>query len=268
MISHVINEELRKRFNPEGSLLRKQQMRMLEILLEVDRICKKHKIQYWLSSGTLLGAVRHRGFIPWDDDLDIEMLRPDYQRLLKILPEELPPSMVLQCTKTDRNYYFFFAKIRDRHSYMEEANRFDRFWKERGIFIDIFPIFRQPMWIHLLSEKIHGHVYSLMCSINSNRGMWKIRLITRMNEKIFFPIMRVFCHLFKAVETSDLGIPFHSPRPLDSILPLTEATFEGHSFPVPKDSHTLLTLMYGDYMQLPDIDKLPRHVGKLEMFDE
>ena len=65
---------LRQRFNPDGSLLRRQQMRMLELLIEVDRICKKHNIKYWLGSGTLIGAARHKGFIPWDDDLDIEML--------------------------------------------------------------------------------------------------------------------------------------------------------------------------------------------------
>jgi hypothetical protein len=73
----MTNEELRERYNPEGSLLRRQQTRMLEILLEVDRICQKHDIRYWLSSGTLIGALRHDGFIPWDDDLDIEMMRED-----------------------------------------------------------------------------------------------------------------------------------------------------------------------------------------------
>ena len=83
-----MNEELRARFNPEGSLLRRQQMRMLEILLEVDKICKRHNIPYWLSSGTLIGAMRHDGFIPWDDDLDIEMMRTDYLRLMKVLPSE------------------------------------------------------------------------------------------------------------------------------------------------------------------------------------
>ncbi|MDE5947376.1 MAG: LicD family protein, partial [Prevotella sp.] len=87
---------LRARFNPDGSLLRRQQMRMLDILIEVDRICRKHNIRYWLSSGTLIGAVRHKGFIPWDDDLDIEMLLPDYKRLMKVLPEELPENFALQ----------------------------------------------------------------------------------------------------------------------------------------------------------------------------
>ena len=97
------NEELRKRFNPDGSMLRRQQMRMLEILIEVDRICKKHGIPYWLSSGTLIGAVRHNGFIPWDDDLDIEMMRKDYLRLLQVLPGELPDWLALQNDETDPN---------------------------------------------------------------------------------------------------------------------------------------------------------------------
>ncbi|MBR6455697.1 MAG: LicD family protein, partial [Prevotella sp.] len=127
------HESLRQKFNPDGSLLRRHQLRMLEILLEVDRICKKHQIQYWLSSGTLIGAVRHKGFIPWDDDIDIEMLWPDYKRLMKVLPEELPETMALQTTETDKNYFFFYAKVRDRRSYLEESNRYDRVWKERGV---------------------------------------------------------------------------------------------------------------------------------------
>lgn len=89
-------DELRQRYNPEGSLLRRHQLRMLEILKEIDRICQKHRIDYWLSSGTLLGAVRHGGFIPWDDDLDIEMERKDYLRLLQLLPEELNDAYLLQ----------------------------------------------------------------------------------------------------------------------------------------------------------------------------
>ena len=75
---------LRERFNPEGSPIRRQQLRMLDMLVAIDEICRRHDIQYWLSSGTLIGAIRHDGFIPWDDDLDIEMMRGDYLRLLKL----------------------------------------------------------------------------------------------------------------------------------------------------------------------------------------
>ena len=269
IIPHPTNEELRQHFNPEGSLLRRQQLRMLDILLEIDRICKKHKIQYWLSCGTLLGAIRHHGFIPWDDDLDIEMLWQDYQRLLKVLPTELPPTMALQCTKTDRNYFFFYAKVRDRQSHLEESNQYDRFWKEQGIYIDIFPHHRQPTWLHLLSEKLHGHVYKIIRLMGeSDKELWKVRLITRINEKFFFPIMRTLCRFSKATHTFAFGIPFHAPRPIEAILPVGEAEFEGHLFPIPKDSHTILSLMYGDYMRLPDLDKLQPHVGKLEIYDE
>ena len=120
---NIDNEALRKRFNPDGSLLRRQQLRMLEMLVEVDRICRRHGIRYWLSSGTLIGAARHKGFIPWDDDLDIEMLLPDYRRLMKVLPKELPDTMRLQSINTDRHYFFFFAKLRDRRSLLEETER-------------------------------------------------------------------------------------------------------------------------------------------------
>ena len=74
MITDTLQNELRERYNPNGSTLRKQQLRMLEMLQYIDSVCKKHNIRYWLCSGTLLGAVRHGGFIPWDDDVDIEML--------------------------------------------------------------------------------------------------------------------------------------------------------------------------------------------------
>ena len=273
---------LRQRFNPDGSLLRRQQMRMLEILLEVDRICKKHDIKYWLSSGTLIGAARHKGFIPWDDDLDIEMLWDDYKRLMKVLPDELPETMALQNTKTDPNYFCFYAKVRDRRSHLEESNRYDRVWREQGIYIDVFPFYRQPLWIHMLSEKAQGHVYKIM-NRNLKRetegakgvqndslippDFWKVRFITRFNEKFFFPLLRFFCKFSKARETDGLGIPFHDPRHMEDILPLSQMEFEGHMFPVPHDTHAVLTLKYGDYMQLPDIDKINLHVGTLTIDD-
>ena len=118
-----MDSELRKRFNPDGSLLRRQQLRMLELLEVIDVICRKHQIPYWLSSGTLIGAARHKGFIPWDDDLDIEMLRSDYLRLLKVLPQELPDNLALQTNETDPNYIFIYGKLRDKDSHLEETKQ-------------------------------------------------------------------------------------------------------------------------------------------------
>jgi len=262
------NEELRKRFNPDGSLLRRQQMRMLEILVEIDRICRKHNINYWLSSGTLIGAIRHGGFIPWDDDLDIEMMRSDYLRLMKVLPDELPDWLALQDSTTDPNYFFFYAKIRDRRSRLQEQNNYDRMWKEQGIYIDIFPIERHPIWMHKLTEKTVGHMYKIWrTSTDDQNSIKSVRRIFKFNERVVFPILRAFTRILPTkVLTSGMGIPFHNPRFKDEIFPLSSHTFEGHEFSVPFNYDAHLRHIYGDYMQLPDLSKLAPHVNTLEFF--
>ena len=97
-----MSEDLRVKYNPDGSILRQHQLKMLDILIVIDGICKKHGIKYWISDGTLLGAVRHGGFIPWDDDLDIQMMRKDFKHFIKIISKELPENLVLQTHKTDK----------------------------------------------------------------------------------------------------------------------------------------------------------------------
>ena len=261
-----------ERFNPEGSLLRRQQMRMLEILLEVDKICKKHNIRYWLSSGTLIGAMRHNGFIPWDDDLDIEMMRSDYLRLMEVLPKELPSWLALQNEKTDHNYFYFYAKVRDRRSRMLEQNNYDRLWKEQGIYIDIFPMEQHPVWLHKLTEKTVGHMYKIWrTSTDDTKAIKSVRRIFDFNNRILFPCFRTIflpltSHLSPLI-TSGMGIPFHNPRYQEEIFPLTTHEFEGHLLPVPHDADAHLRHIFGDYMQLPDLNKLTPHVGKLEFYD-
>lgn len=265
-----LNKELRQRFNPEGSLIRRQQLRMLKMLLEFDRICKKHHISYWLSSGTLIGAMRHKGFIPWDDDLDVEMMREDYLKLMQVLPIELPEWMALQDEQTDSNYFYYYAKLRDRHSLLYETNNYDRLLKERGIYIDIFPLEKQRRWIHILSEKTTGHMYKIWrTSTDDQKSMRSIRRIFGVNRHIIYPILRMLCKLFRShIITSGMGIPFHNPRYEEDIFPLTTHEFEGHQLPVPHDSDHLLRGIYGDYMQLPDLSKLSIHVNKLEIYDK
>jgi lipopolysaccharide cholinephosphotransferase len=270
----MTNEELRERYNPDGSLLRRQQMRMLDILLEVDKICKKHNISFWLSSGTLIGAMRHNGFIPWDDDLDIEMMRSDYLRLMKVLPSELPDWLALQNSDTDPNYFYFYAKVRDKRSRMLEQNSYDRMWKEQGIYIDIFPIERHPIWLHKLTEKSVGHMYKIWrTSTDDQKAIKQVRRIFNFNNKCLFPFLRTILspltsHLspLKTI-TSGMGIPFHNPRYEEEIFPLTTHVFEGYQLPVPNDADAHLRHLFGDYMQLPDLNKLAPHVGELEFYE-
>ena len=113
MIDIIMSKELKYKYNPEGSILRKQQMVMLHILENVAKICDDNNIDYWLSSGTLLGAYRHGGFIPWDDDLDIMILRKDLKRFREVMIKSLPADMVLQDHSTDSDYYHPYLKIRD-----------------------------------------------------------------------------------------------------------------------------------------------------------
>lgn len=262
-----------EKFNPEGSLLRRQQMRMLDILLEVDNICKKHDIKYWLSSGTLIGAMRHNGFIPWDDDLDIEMMRSDYLRLMKVLPTELPEWLALQNNETDPNYFYFYAKVRDKRSRMLEQNGYDRMWKEQGIYIDIFPMEQHPVWLHKLTEKTVGHMYKIWrTSTDDAKAIKQVRRIFNLNNKILFPCLRTFflplTSILSPLITSGMGIPFHNPRFANEIFPLKTHEFEGHQLPVPANADAHLRHIFGDYMQLPDLSKLALHVGKLEFLSE
>src|SRR3954468_16666800 len=99
-------------YNPEGSELRRAQLKMLEILDIFDKICRKHNIKYWLACGTLLGARRHGGFIPWDDDLDVVVLQSDYNKIISVLKAELPENLKLQSRETDEKYWWYFPKIR------------------------------------------------------------------------------------------------------------------------------------------------------------
>ena len=132
------------RYNGEGTALRKAQIREVEILIEVDKICRKHDIKYWIDFGTLLGAVRHKGFIPWDDDLDICMLSKDYKKFLEIASDELPEWLFIQNKSTDPSYRRSICKVRDLNSFfVEQYDDFSAPYK-KGIFIDIFEMIEYP----------------------------------------------------------------------------------------------------------------------------
>ena len=109
-----LQEDLRAKYNPEGSELRKAQYRMLEVLKYLDKICTENHLNYWLDGGTLLGAKRHDGFIPWDDDTDVVMPREDLIKLRKYLKNHKNENYILQNHSTDNNYFSCWDVLRDR----------------------------------------------------------------------------------------------------------------------------------------------------------
>lgn len=247
MIDEKQQLELRAKYNPEGSILRNAQMRMLDILKIIDGICKKHNIQYWLSSGTCLGAVRHGGFIPWDDDVDIEMMMDDYKRLIPILRTELPEGYILHDFEIDKNYPYPYAKVRNTNSYIDEASPFDM--KYYGLFVDIFPLEK----VSYLSYKISRTLYNRLCYMMPKR---KRLFIFNHNLlcKVIFPILRFFDSILsdKKSVRHTLGMPFKKKRYIKDIYPLRYISFEDTKFPVPNNYHKYLERIYGDYMKLPD----------------
>lgn len=263
-------KELKARFNPEGSILRKQQMRMLEMVTLLDRVCRKYNIPYFLYGGTLLGAIRHNGFIPWDDDLDVGLLRKDYKRLLEVLPAELPEHIALQTNDTDKNYFYFFAKLRDRRSLLEEISPYDRVFQEKGIYIDIFPFEKMRLWTHRIAEPLQGHTFKIFRTAkNRERAMRKIRAITWFNRHLTFPVLRFISRItFGKTLTYDYGIPFRLVYDEKDIYPLTTHDFEGIPLSVPGNSHSMLQKQFGDYMQLPDLNNLQSHTKRLIIEEE
>lgn len=266
MTGEDTNKELRARFNPDGSLLRRQQLRMLELLDELDRICRRHGIRYWLIGGTLLGAARHKGFIPWDDDMDVQMLREDYRRLMEILPKELPPTMVIQNRQTDPDYFFQYAKLRDRRTVLEEQSGYDWMFREKGIFIDIFPIDRHPVFLQKLSIQTIGHSYKILKSnsLSEQEKKKRVMRLVRLNEKVIYPIFKLIAKAVGGDYLDAYGVPYVVVRHIDDILPLKTMEFEGRQLPVPGNTDKVLREQYGDYMKLPDLNHLAPHTLHIE----
>jgi lipopolysaccharide cholinephosphotransferase len=251
--------------NEEGSLLRKVQLRQLNILIEIDRICRKHNLRYWIDFGTLLGAVRHGGFIPWDDDVDITIPEEDYQRFKNIIKDELPSNLFYQSHITDPNYKLPIDRIRDNNSlYITKVEDFSKKYN-KGIYMDIFIATEYPEANHNLMKLI------LKWSQKTNWFLSTKQEITIKNHlaALSFPIIRWGCklswkalHIFpkKYIGYNPNHAPYASFYKKEWVFPLREISFESHSFFAPYQPDPYLTSIYGDYMKLPSEEQRKLHL--------
>lgn len=240
----------------------------LEILIEVDRVCKKHGISYFLDSGTALGAIRHKGFIPWDDDIDIAMLREDYDHFCSIAKDELSSLFFFQTIETDKNYNKFHAKIRKNNTKYVESRIIGR-EMHQGIFIDVVPFDKVPASFYKITNRFvflmrrmvgYDHEKELL-----PKNKWK-ELLTRImvGKK---PLHRYYkvCTMFNKLENNYMYTAFEYPVYQHFVFPsrifegIKEVEFEGHLFPIVSGYDEYLKIMYGDYMQLPPEDKRVTH---------
>ncbi|MDE5789710.1 MAG: LicD family protein [Muribaculaceae bacterium] len=261
MISPEIQIELRRKYNPDGSDLRNLQLRMLRMLEYFDAFCKKHSLTYWLSSGTCLGAIRHQGFIPWDDDLDIEMFPEDYKRLLSLKEDFEDEFHILQDFETDKEYITPYGKVRDKESFVKEIHNRDLYFNYRGVFIDIL-IREKGCFACSRIAHICQYFSYWITNIKNNKIRKAAKFICyNFMHKALFPILRKVNSIFgeKGIYRYALGSSSYERIHSENIFPLKEAIFEGKKFPVPGNVDDYLRMIYGDYNSLPNLKNFRIH---------
>ena len=253
MIDSTITQNLRSKYSPEGSELRNLQNRMVEMLEYFDSFCKKHEINYWLSHGTCLGAIRHGGFIPWDDDVDIELLPNDYKKLIALRSEFENQQFVIQDNISDIEYITPYPKLRDKKSLVKEVHNRDNYFKYKGVFIDIF--IREPnsMTSMKISHIIQYIFYSITNIKNKRLRLFLKKRLFSFVHKTIFPLLKKINinKSNKSILFLGLGYGFYNSIDQNWIFPLTRVKFENLELPVPAQYDKYLKSLYGDYMQIP-----------------
>lgn len=247
-------------YNPEGSRLRHDQLEMVKVLQVFAEICKEHDIKWWLCSGTLLGAVRHGGFIPWDDDIDVSMLKKDYRKLRKIL-KKLPADgeYFYQCIQTDADHINLFGKFLKKGVRLPSTDLRSKYFKHGGVGFDVFYITRSSQFAAHMGKFFYLNMMNPTKYIrNSFLRHFCIRAVQVINFGLLLPLTRLIGLINPKNDYHyELGSGFYDqPFHVEDIFPLTTVKFEGIDFPAPKDMDSYLTRMYGDWRKLPSDEQI------------
>jgi len=245
---------------------RQCQLVQLRLLKVFDAICRAHNLRYFLDFGTLLGAKRHGGAIPWDDDADVSMPIDDYNQFLKIAQSELPKDILLQSPTSNGGALLpLISRLRDTQSFFMDDMTCASV--PSGIFLDIYPLRPDPK--HFFN--LHRHLFRLIEVSLATYGFHKTQLICSNNKFLYhwgmiFAWRTALITLFTLDASlsifgtsgcshppSAAPIPFNLSK--DMLFPLGEIKFEDHAFFAPHDVEGVLTKYFGDWKQLPPVNR-------------
>lgn len=247
----------------------------LEILQEVDRICHQHNIKYTITAGTLLGAIRHQGFIPWDDDLDIGMTREDYEYFLKISPNALNSEFKIMTMYNNKFYGLPFAKVMLKNTRLNEAN-LPKNIEGYGIFIDVFPFDNAPLAHE--NDLIHRYKIEYYKKLMLAKTGYRIKI--SIPKQIVYSLFKIFAFFYTKeriiswlekeiirFNNNDNDLLYNkcdgydveqlSKNALENAIAIEFESFETQGI---RNWDYYLTNLYGDYMKIPQKeDQKPVH---------
>ena len=245
----------------------------LEILDDFVKVCEKYNLTYFFTGGTMLGAIRHAGFIPWDDDIDIGMPRRDYDEFIKIGQKALGDKYYLDSFETNKDFYLPFAKIKMNGTVFDESAAVD-VEHNKGIFIDVFAFdnvkdLKKIRLVKVLIIKTIGDsiFYRLgIYSLKKIRHKFLMLCCCLIPRRLAMKWQRHLMRLNKN-DNSDYICPLagcqpylKEVQPRGVILPVKKVMFEGKKYNGMNDPDTYLKKSYGDYMKLPPVEKRVNHM--------
>lgn len=262
-----------------SEMLKVGQGEMLNILKEIDKICVKHNIKYWLDAGTLLGAIRHKGFIPWDDDCDVGMMREDFEKFCNLCKTELGEDYFLQTRESDPMYRRKLIKIRSNRIKMVEHAEDENEKYHQGVFVDIFVFDYYPRSAHIMFPFFQFYLRQKGKRKLMRKGSFERMLFNIMNlplSGVYIILREMFKMLWKE-RRKDKNLPYigaameharYVPIVEKSLIfPITKRVlFEDVDLYIPNKPGDILTKLYGDYLVLPKEENRVWHAKKICYF--